>query len=450
MSTENLPFPGGVLNEDNEIYARWLKNYQDSIKAINANCGDSGTLFGSVDHWANIRPDSIALIDHSTGEMITRSKFRTQTNAIAAVLRAHGIQKGDVIMTYLPALPVHVSLFIAAMRIGAIMCPIDLRLKTDEIEYCIEKTRPKAFFFLGLAKIDLRPNIAPSVAKHPEVKFIQVQPSEAPADIIPGAVHIKRFLKFAVWHLAVTMISGSVRRISAALEKDDPCLIIFTTGSTGNPKPALISHQNLAVQAKNLCTLVAFTAEDRVLLNLPLSHIGGIGELLCITIVSGCTGVLIPVFDAKTCLEAIHQHRVSMIGQIPSMFQLEWRVKEYTEGKYDLSSLKFAVYGGQSVTADFMRKVIAMGGPTMKVATGLGLTEVGGFCTYTPVDLEDPTSISLFVGYSAPNFPLTIRQAMKEDGSAGDVLEDGEIGEICFSGPQVFLGYLNDKEATRK
>jgi acyl-CoA synthetase (AMP-forming)/AMP-acid ligase II len=84
-----------------------------------------------------------------------------------------------------------------------------------------------------------------------------------------------------------------------------------------------------------------------------------------------------------------------------------------------------------------------------KFGTGLGLTEIGGFCSYSPLDgtVDD---ILASVGYDMPITPISIRDAMKEDGTAGDEKPQGEIGEICYSGPQIFLGYLNDEENTKK
>ena len=127
-------------------------------------------------------------------------------------------------------------------------------------------------------------------------------------------------------------------RMSRVTE-DDGALVIFTTGSTGSPKPALLSHRNITVQ--NMCMCGAFFGGDRgsrTLVNLPASHVGGQTEALMSTFFGGGTAVLLEVFDAGRSLRAIAQHRVEILGQIPAMFNLEWMLKDYD--RHDLSSLQ--------------------------------------------------------------------------------------------------------------
>ena len=137
------------------------------------------------------------------------------------------------------------------------------------------------------------------------------------------------------------------------LTENDGALVIFTTGSTGSPKPALLSHRNITVQ--NMCMCGTFFGGDRgtrTLVNLPPSHVGGQTEVMMSTFFGGGTAVLLEIFDAGRSLRAIAQHRVEILGQIPAMFNLEWMLKDYE--RYDLSSLKFAAYGGNAVSRPFV------------------------------------------------------------------------------------------------
>ncbi len=224
---------------------------------------------------------------------------------------------------------------------------------------------------------------------------------------------------------------------------EDGAQVIFTTGSTGRPKAALLTHRGIAVQNYALGTAFEFEA-SRVMVHLPPSHVGCQAELLMTTLFWGGTAVTLEIFDPGRTLEAIEKYRVRLLGQIPAMFHMEWRHSEY--GQRDLGSLAIAVYGGQSVPRPFLEKLRTM---APRIGTGLGLTEASGFCTYTPVT-GDVDAVAASLGHAAPVYPMTIREPMREDGSAGAELPAGEIGHVCFRGPQTFAGYVGDEEATRR
>jgi acyl-CoA synthetase (AMP-forming)/AMP-acid ligase II len=170
--------------------------------------------------------------------------------------------------------------------------------------------------------------------------------------------------------------------------------------------------------------------------------VGGQAEVLMTTLFMGGTAVTLEVFDAVKSLEAIERLGVTLIGQIPAMFQMEWRTADY--GRRNLASLRTAVYGGQAVSRPFLDEMLKM---APQISTGLGLTETSGFCTYTALT-GDLGELARGIGWAMPAYPMSIRQPMKGDGSAGAEVSAGEIGHVCFSGPQTFLGYVNDPEAT--
>jgi acyl-CoA synthetase (AMP-forming)/AMP-acid ligase II len=167
-------------------------------------------------------------------------------------------------------------------------------------------------------------------------------------------------------------------------------------------------------------------------------------EQLATSIYGGGRSVILHIFDPAKTLDAVQKHKVTILGQIPALFAMQWRLPSYDE--YDLSSLRFALYGGQAVTRQFLEKLSTM---APEFGTGLGLTESAGFVSYTPLGgtVDD---VMASVGFDLPICPISIREPMKKDGAAGDGKEPGEVGEICFKGPQVFLGYLGDEESTKK
>jgi acyl-CoA synthetase (AMP-forming)/AMP-acid ligase II len=410
---------------------------------------DYSRMFDWVDRWAKEKPNDIALIEYNTGEKVTWKDFATKSKAFAAKLLSMGIEKGDVVATTLVLLKEHVFLMYACYRIGAIIAPLDPRLKTHEVDECFKRMKPKAFFCLGNTPVtDFRPIITEMIKKHGKANggscehFIQFQ-KEAD-QIVKGAVGIVEFAKDIKKIFIKALITGRVKKAQKRIAKRDPILIIFTTGSTGYPKPALICSENILIQ--NIGLVVAFDMEpnDLMLVNLPPSHVGCTTEQLASTIYSGGTSVILHIFKPDDSLDAIQKYKITLFGQIPALFAMQWRLPNYKD--YDLSSLKFALYGGQTVTRQFLEQLSTM---APQFGTGLGLTETGGFCTYSPLDgtVDD---ILASVGFDAPFCPISIREVMKKDGTAGEEKPKGEVGEICFSGPQLFLGYLNDEDNTRK
>ncbi|MFX0085211.1 MAG: class I adenylate-forming enzyme family protein [Candidatus Hodarchaeota archaeon] len=401
-------------------------------------------MFDYVDHYAKTQGSDVAIIEYDTEEMVTWKDFATKSKAFAAKLLSLGIKKGDIVATSLPLLKEHIFLMYACYRIGAIIAPLDLRLKAQEIDRNLAKIKPKIYFFLGKTeRLDFRPLIAEVMKNHPECKY-WVQFQKEPDLIMDGAIGIAEFAKGIRNTYIKALITRKIKRAQSYVNKNDPCLIIFTTGSTGYPKPALLSHHNILVQNIGLFVGFGMGKDDIMCVNLPPSHVGCTTEQLATTIYGGGKSVILHVFDAEKTLDAIQKYKITIIGQIPALFAMQWRLLNYD--KFDLSSLRFAIYGGQAVTRPFLEKLSTM---APEMGSGFGLTEGAGFLTYTPhggtVD-EILTSI----GYDMPISPISIRDPMKDDGSAGNEKPEGEVGEICFSGPQVFLGYLGDNENTKK
>ena len=229
-------------------------------------------------------------------------------------------------------------------------------------------------------------------------------------------------------------MTRTAERVARDVNENDAALIIFTTGSTGSPKPALLSHRNITCQ--NMCISQAFFGGDsgtKTLVNLPPSHVGCQTELLMGTFFGGGTAVILGSFDPVRSLRAIQDYKVDIVGQIPAMFEFEWRVKAYE--KFDLSSLKFVAYGGQQVSEAFVARMSTM---APWVGTGLGLTEAAGFCTYQLQPRATANECAVSLGSDMPVYRASIRREMRVDGFAGEELPAGETGHICFRGPQTF------------
>ncbi len=375
-------------------------------------------LHDVVAWWAARRPNEPAVINHDRKQTLTWAAFDAHSAEIARRLLGLGFHKGDFFATALPFFTEHILLEYAFFRIGVIVVPLDLRLRPAEVTACISMVHAKGF--AGL------PELCELVRN--ECTFVEHVFPLLPGAEVPGEA----------------VAEDELLRAAAHVTPADGALVIFTTGSTGSPKPALLSHRSITCQ--NLCLGGGFGFYEgmRMLTNLPASHVGGQTEALMTPLFWGGTAVVLEVFDAGRSLAAISEHKVNILGQIPAMFHFEWRHADYPAT--DLSSLEIVLYGGQQVSTQFLERMATM---APQICTGLGLTEASGFCTYTPRTAKlAETATSL--GHDMPIYPMSIREPMRDDGSAGGELAAGEIGNVCFRGPQTFLGYVNDPAATAR
>jgi fatty-acyl-CoA synthase len=421
-----------------------LQNYDEDFAGRH-------TLQGVVAYWARQKPDSVVIFNADTRQEITWQRLDQVSTAFALKLLEMGFHKGDFLATSLPFLTEHIFLAYACFKIGVIHTPLDLRLKAQEVIRCLGLIHAKGYAFLGQTPIaDFRELGKAVQANCPLVEhFIQFSvPGE---QVIPGARSAQDLAAEAQALAVAALQTGSATgplaeflRATHEVKETDGAQVIFTTGSTGYPKPALLSHRNITCQNMCLGAGLGLGEDTRMLVNLPPSHVGGQAEQFMSPLFYGGQVVLLHVFDPAKSLQAVQDYQVNVIGQIPAMFNLEWRLPNYAE--YDISSLETVLYGGQQVPKAFLERMLTM---APRAGTGLGLTESGGFCTYTPLDgtVED---ILAGVGYDMPVYPMTIRAPQGADGMAGPELPDSEVGSICFQGPQTFLGYVGDPEATAR
>jgi acyl-CoA synthetase (AMP-forming)/AMP-acid ligase II len=406
---------------------------------------DRHLVHGVLAKWARERPQAPALINADRMQQLDWATFDESSTALAMQLLRMGFRKGDFLATSLPLLTEHVLLEYACFKLGVILAPLDLRLAPAEVIRSLGLLRPRGFAFLGETPVADFRELGRAVRKYcPYVeRLVQFSP---PEQVIEGAESA-----FTIAEEARKLSSGDAgdlaaafQEATAAVQENDGALVIFTTGSTGAPKPALLSHRNITCE--NMCISEALFGGDAgtiTLVNLPPSHVGCQTELLMGTLFGGGTAVLLETFDAARSLKAIQDYQVRKLGQIPAMFNFEWRLKDYA--KYDLTSLDFVAYGGSQISRAFAEKLAAM---APKVATGLGLTESAGFCTYLLKDAARAEEVFLSLGYDMPVYSLSVRKPMRDDRSAGDELPDGELGCVCFRGPQTFLGYVNEPDST--
>jgi acyl-CoA synthetase (AMP-forming)/AMP-acid ligase II len=413
-----------------------------------------------VEKWAKDKPEDIVLIDADDGKYVTWELFQNNIYMYALELIDMGYKKGDIIITQLPLLLEHIYLMYACYKIGVIICPLDFRLKEDEVVRCTQLLEKKARMFIHpddtdsedrFGKKKFYPFKQHAVALKKNCPFIKdyIQfglEEDAPKGTI-GILNFtqrirKKWLDLTKNPELLSQKFKLVNEYSKKVDESDPVLIIYTTGSTGFPKPSLLT--NIGMTSMQMCMTkgLGVVKEDRILINLPPSHVAGTTMQLGTGISAGIICVILHAFKADKTVKAIQDFRITVFGQIPSLFVMEWRLPDYKE--YDLSSLRYVLYGGQGVSRRFLEKMKTM---APYIGSGLGMTEMHGFVSYTALDATVDDIVDN-LGYALPITPLSIRKPLNEDGTAGEELSTGEEGEICYTGPQVFAGYFGNEEAT--
>jgi len=430
---------------------RAISMQECSLRNYEGDYADRHLLHSVLAKWAREKPEKSAIIDIDKGCNLEWGHFDSITTRIAIKLIDMGFRKGDLMATFMPFISEHVILEYACFKIGVLHVPLEMRLKSTDIIYCLKSIGAK-----GLAFVDNKP-------KSDIKKIIN--------DIVEGCHSIKNLIHIPIQEEPIERACSFPEMLDEAYElssnlnkfrdpsellheyvkmnrqvnANDAAQVIFTAGSTGPFKAVLLSHQNITCQ--NMCLGSAFGLGERTktLVNLPPSHVGGQTIQLMTTLFLGGTAVLQPFFIPVKSLEAIQRYNINVLGQIPSMFELEWQSDDFEN--YDYSSLEYIIFSGQKANKSFINKTLDM---APRIGTGLSLTETAGFCTYASINNRTTQDGPSSLGFDMLIYRLSIRKPLKQNGFAGEELTNGLIGHICFKGPQTFLGYLNDKETTFK
>ncbi|MDH6678021.1 fatty-acyl-CoA synthase [Rhodococcus sp. LBL1] len=387
------------------------------------------TIGDNFDRTVAAHGDRDALIDRGSGRRWTYSELAADVDAVAAGLLGVGIAKGDRVGIWAPNCAEWTMVQYATAKIGAILVNINPAYRSHELQYVLNQAGIRMLI------------AAPSFKTSDYAAMIeQVRPECA-------ALEHVLLLGTPAWDAVVTdgraVLAGgreALARAQAALSADDPINIQYTSGTTGFPKGATLSHHNILNNGYFVGELCGYTEQDRVCIPVPFYHCFGMvmGNLACTS--HGAAMVIPgPAFEPAATLAAVQAERCTSLYGVPTMFIAELADPGFET--YDLSSLRTGIMAGSPCPVEVMKQVIERMGMS-EVSICYGMTETSPVSLQTRRDDTIDQRVST-VGRVGPHLEVKI-----VDPATGLTMPRGEPGELCTRGYSVMLGYWNNPEKT--
>jgi long-chain acyl-CoA synthetase len=343
--------------------------------------------------------------------VLTYDQLLDGARRITTLLKSKGIGPGDRVGLVLPNVPPFPVLFYGALAAGAAVVPMNPLLKAREVQYYLEDS--------GASIVFAWEAMADEAGKAAETVGIECVPVEADG-----------FLALLAQHEPDDAIEDRA--------DDDTVVLLYTSGTTGQPKGAELTQRNLATNAVTTAeTLVELSHEDVLMGCLPLFHCFGLTCGLNAAVLSGACLTLIPRFDAKKALEVVGRDKVTVFEGVPTMYAGMLHVEDASS--YDVSSLRTCISGGSAMPVEVMKNFEKTFGCI--VLEGYGLSETSPVASFNRPDTErKPGSIGV---------PVRGVEMKVVDDDGKDV-EQGEVGEIAIRGENVMKGYWGREDATKE
>lgn len=369
-------------------------------------------------------PERDALVEFATGRRWTYREFVADVDSLALGLLAADISKGDRVGIWAPNRAEWVLVQYATARIGAILVNINPSYRVHELEYVLNQAGVRMLIaaerFKGSDYVDMVERVRPRCAALEQVVFLG---GDRWAELFD-----------------TDSDRGGLVEVEDGLSADDPVNIQYTSGTTGFPKGATLSHHNILNNGFFVGELCGYTAADRVVIAPPLYHCFGMvmGNLACTS--HGAT-MVIPSegFEPAAALGAVQAERCTSLYGVPTMFIAELGLADFAD--YELSSLRTGIMAGSPCPVEVMKQVIERMGMT-EVAICYGMTETSPVSVQTRADDSLERRVST-VGKVGPHLEVKI-----VDPDTGLTVPCGRAGELCTRGYSVMLGYWNEPDKT--
>lgn len=389
------------------------------------------------------RPEAAAVVFREQGIRWSWQQFSEQVDRLATGLLQQGIRPGDRVGIWSPNRAEWLVTQFATAGIGAILVNINPAYRLSEVEYALNKAgvrmlvtapRFKSSDYLGMLQA-----LAPELAA--------CRPGELDAARLPQLRHIVRMggdSTPGMHNYDALLADADSQRLSAVtarLRAADPINIQFTSGTTGNPKGATLTHHNVVNNGRFVAMAMRLGADDTLCIPVPLYHCFGmvLSVLACVS--AGATMVFPgEAFDPLATMQAVSEERCTALHGVPTMFIAQLDHPDF--GKFDFSTLRTGIMAGAPCPIEVMKRVIAdMHMAEVTIAYGMTETSPVSFQSATDDPLEKRVAT---VGRVQPHLECKVVDA------DGAVVPVGATGELCTRGYSVMLGYWDDEPRTRE
>jgi fatty-acyl-CoA synthase len=395
-------------------------------------------------------PDRLAVVFREQGIRWTWRELAQEVDALANGLIAIGVEPGTRVGIWSPNRAEWLLVQFATARIGATMVCINPSYRAAELEYALNKVGCRVLVaaegFKNLNYSEILIEVAPELQENgsPDLQAVRLPALRTVVSL--SSVHKSGMLEFAELvergrhRLEEDGLSG-IDALKKKFDSDDAVNIQFTSGTTGRPKAATLTHRNIVNNGRYVAMCMGLSEEDRLCVPVPLYHCFGM-VMSVLACVSTGAAMIFPgeTFSPAATLLAVHDERCTALHGVPTMFIAELEEPDFA--KYDLSSLRTGIMAGSPCPVEAMRRVVsAMHLDEITIAYGMTETSPVSFQTSKSDAFEHRIST---VGRIQPNLEAKIVDPN------GDVVAVGVSGQLCVKGYSVMKGYWDDVEKTRE
>ena len=384
-------------------------------------------LVTRVHDTAVTQPGKIAY--HFMGKDTSYAEFDQSVSMFATALQDLGIQKGDHVAFLLGNTPHFLISLYATMRIGATAIPVNPIYTPDEISYIIHNSDAKAVIALDL----LLPLVEKAAGAFPTVEHYIICETvpETPEKIAALPAEVKSKIQ----PFSQLIAKGRPNFNPIEMDENETAIILYTSGTTGRPKGAMLTHKNLYSNARDVAEYLNFTENDRIIATLPVFHVFALTVVVNAPLLTGATLLLMPKFSPADIFTVAREMKATVFAGVPTMYNFLY---QFPGGESaDFATIRLAISGGSSLPVALLHNFEEKF--AVRISEGYGLSEASPVTCFNPLDRDRiPGSIGTTI--------VNVENKVVDE--FGEEVNDGEVGELVVRGPNVMKGYYKMPEET--